>query len=353
MKINFVLPPMGTSGGIDIVYKYVELLSKHGYNVCVYREILASNMHRYPSEIKNVIHQLYCTLKALFEKEKWKRDKDVFVFKLTNNSVRDADFIIATAWPTAYRISHLPENKGKKYYFIQDYEIWDNSTLVKSSYKLPLKKIVISSWINNCLKKDLGIGPFPVVYNGLDLETYHQTNIRKENGTINFLMLNHYLFKKGIKNGIKAFEKIKNEYKNCRLRMFGMCNNDNLPGYVDYYQNPSKKQLVELYSMSDIFLFPSIDEGWGLTPLEAMACGCIVIGTNTGFALDLGLNGYNMMISAPNDVNQMVSNIRKVLNNSTLANNIRKNGYKTVGTLNWEDSVNKFENLLLNDKAHD
>ena len=44
MKVNFVLPPIGSSGGIDVIYKYVDLLQKSGYDVCVYKAILANNM---------------------------------------------------------------------------------------------------------------------------------------------------------------------------------------------------------------------------------------------------------------------------------------------------------------------
>lgn len=346
MKINFVLPAIGSSGGIDVVYKYVELLSERGHDVCVYKELCSSNMHRYHSVIKNTVHQVYCTLKAILQKKKWQHKEDIFVFKLNNKSISDADAIIATAWPTAFRIANLSEQKGKKYYFIQDYEIWDNSELVKSSYKLPLKKIVISTWINNCLKSDLGIGPFPIVYNGIDLNIYHHVDVVKEKDEIAFLMLNHSLPKKGVKNGLKVFEEVKKRYKNCKLRMFGMCDDSNLPSYVEYYQNPSKQELLELYSKSDIFIFPSLEEGWGLTPLEAMACGCIVVGTRTGFVLDFGIHEENMMISEPGNIDMMVNNIRKILEDPYLSEKIKNNEYKIIENLSWENSGNSFNSLI-------
>lgn len=347
MRINFILPAIGTSGGIDVVYKYVDLLSKQGHDVCVYKELQSSNMHRYKSKMKNIIHQKYCTLKAILQKDRWRHEKDIFVLKLTDNSVRDADIIIATAWPTAYKIVDLSIKKGKKYYFIQDYEIWDDPDLVKKSYKLPLHKIVISSWINNCLNEELDIGPFPIVHNGLDLELYHQIDVYKDNKTVNFLMLNHTLPKKGVKNGLKVFEEVKKRHKNCKLRMFGMCDSSNLPDYVEYYRNPSKKELVELYSESDIFIFPSMEEGWGLTPLEAMACGCIVVGTNVGFVPDFGIHRENMMISEPGDIIKMVQNIEELLVDQNLVSKIKKNANDMIKTLDWKNSVKKLESILL------
>lgn len=348
MVINFILPALGTSGGIDVVYKYVDLFLKAGHDVCVYKEIKARNMHRYKSPIKNKVHQVYCTMKGIIYRKNNVHPCDCIVWKINEQTIRKADAIIATAWPTAFVVSNLPDKCGLKYYFIQDYEIWDNKELVKQSYRLPLRKIVISSWINNCLKKDMGIGPFPIVYNGLDLEMFHKSNVHKNNQEIGFLMLNHILPKKGVTNGLKVFEAIRLKYPQAKLRMFGMCDRRNLPSYVEYYQNPSKKEIVNLYSMSDIFIFPSIEEGWGLTPLEAMACGCVVVGTETGFVLDFGKNNYNMMISKPNDLKRMIYNIEELLEKDDLKNKISENALKDIGILDWKKSCDSFINCILN-----
>ena len=91
-----------------------------------------------------------------------------------------------------------------------------------------------------------------------------------------------------------------------------------MPEYIDYIQNPSQDLIVKMYSTSDIFIFPSLEEGWGLTPLEAMACECAVVATRTGFVLDLGKHEDNMMISNPGDIEDMVNNIEKLINDTKL-----------------------------------
>ena len=252
---------------------------------------------------------------------------------------------IATAWPTAFEVYRLSVSKGNKFYFIQDYEIWDNPEVVKKSYQLPLNKIVISTWINDCLKQNLGMGPFPIVYNGLDTSIYHLTTQKKTESEISFLMLNHKLAKKGIPNGLTVFEKVKKKYPDAKLRMFGMSDNTNLED-VEYFQNPSKDKIVELYSQADVFIFPSLEEGWGLTPLEAMACGCVVVGTRTGFVLDLGKHRENMMISEPGDVSGMVENVEEVLSDSVLMKKIQKNAIETAEGLDWEKSADKLMDIL-------
>lgn len=346
MVINFILPAIGNSGGIKVVYKYVDMMISCGHDVCVYKELRASNMYRYNSKIKNILHQSYCTVKAFLEKKS--HPADCFVWQLTDKTIRDADVIIATAWPTAYKVNSLSVSKGKKYYFVQDYEIWDNTDIVKKSYMLPLKKIVISTWINDCLKRDLGIGPFPIIYNGIAADEYHSVETKKNDEEIGFLMLNHTLKKKGVANGIKVFEEVKKKYPNCKLRMFGMCDGTMLPSYVEYYQNPTKKRIIELYSMSNIFIFPSLEEGWGLTPLEAMACGCVVVGTKTGFVLDLGIHRENMMISEPEDISNMIYNVIEVLEDRELELYLKENAQKTIEKLSWNNSLNKMIQLLQN-----
>ena len=96
MIINFVLPSIGASGGIDVVYKYVELLTLRGHDVCVYKELCASNMHRYQSKLKNLIHQIYCSVKAVVKKDDYQHDVDRYVWFLSDKTVRDADITIAT-----------------------------------------------------------------------------------------------------------------------------------------------------------------------------------------------------------------------------------------------------------------
>lgn len=344
-KINIILPGLGDSGGIKVIHIYKEILESKGWDVQIYCSIVGYNLHRYSSKMKNILHRFYCMVKTVFEINKKKNVKWVpFISDIT---IRDADFVIATMWATAYEVYKLSSSKGRKYYFIQDFEIWDNKEWGMNSYKLPLKKIVISTWINNQLKKNLNLGPYPVVMNGIN-NIFYDRGIR-DDSTKNILMLNHILEKKGVKYGLKVFEKVKEKYPESKLRMFGMCNRSNLPDYVEYYQNPSKEVLIDLYCTSNYFIFPSLEEGWGLTPIEAMACGCIVIGTSTGFVLDIGKDRENMMISVPGNIESMVSNIIALIESDELKIKIKEHSIKTAYSIRWNQSATKLENILKTD----
>lgn len=344
MRLNIILPAIGKSGGMQVVEKYTELLIQKGYDVKIYRGVIARKTDRFSHELTKRIHQVYCTFKAIIA-IRHKKNYDCYVPLIKDRFIRNADVTIATSWPTSYSVNKLRDDCGEKWYFIQDYEVWDNEDAGINSYMLPLNKIVISEWINMRMKEKPGIGPFPIVYNGIDNDVFNDCGRQNHSG-VTLLMLNHTLEKKGVKEGLEVYKRIKEIFPNATLRMFGVCSNKNIPSDIEYFQNPSRNRIVELYRETDIFIFPSLEEGWGLSPLEAMACGCVVVGTNTGFVLDLGKHEENMMISATGDVDAMVDNICKVINNKELYYNLQRNGIKLTHDLSWEKSCDKLIEII-------
>nr|ARJ58028.1 glycosyltransferase [Streptococcus suis] len=349
MKINVILPSIGTSGGIDVINKYVELLAERGHDVKIYKSFYQPNLYRYKTQLKNDIHRVYCTMKSLLSFKDDNNHFTSYVPRISDKYIRNADVIIATAWYTAYWVDELSVEKGKKFYFIQDFEIWDNKELGIKSYSLQLNKIVISSWIEEQIKGVINQSGFPKIINGVDGDFFVEKKDFNEKVSIECLMLNHSLAKKGVDYGLKSFERAKKSCPNLELTMFGMNDSSNLPDYVKYYQNPSHDLLRSLYEKSDIFIFPSLEEGWGLTPIEAMASKCAVVASNTGFVKDIGIDERNVLISDPKDYKKMSDNIVRLVNDRELFIKIAETGYKTVKEFSWNKCADKLEDLLVNE----
>ncbi|CEG11088.1 Mannosyltransferase [groundwater metagenome] len=98
---------------------------------------------------------------------------------------------------------------------------------------------------------------------------------------------------KNIPELIKAFYKLKKvvtdvklikvggyEWKSERIKILDLIKDLNLEKDILFFENVSGEVLPLFYSASDVFVFPSLYEGFGLPPLEAMACGCPVIASN-------------------------------------------------------------------------
>lgn len=345
MKVNFICPGLGDSGGIKVVEKYAELLNERGVDTIIYSSIRSSNVHRYQSSLKNALHQVYCTAKAIPEIKR--KPNRRWVWKISDRYIRAADATIATAWPSAYEVNALRPECGRKLYFIQDYEVWDNDEWGKASYRLPLDHIVIAKWIDQVLTEQLGCKPAKIVYNGIDTDFFKPSKAEKRHDDIRCLMLYHPLEKKGVKDGVRAFEMAKKRNTKLSLEMFGMYDKPDIACLNRYYQNPSRDSLRKLYQQADIYIFPSLAEGWGLTPLEAMACGCPVAGTNVGCMSELGQDGGNVLLSEPGDVNKLASNILLLANDPKLRNKITERGRRTVLQLSWDKSADRLMHYLL------
>jgi glycosyltransferase involved in cell wall biosynthesis len=93
---------------------------------------------------------------------------------------------------------------------------------------------------------------------------------------------------------------------------------------VKLIENPDDLLVKELYSGADALVFPSLYEGFGWPPLEAMACGCPVICSNAG---SLGeVVGNAAIVSNPEDHAGFASQVEKVVSTPKLSRDLRENG---------------------------
>ena len=86
----------------------------------------------------------------------------------------------------------------------------------------------------------------------------------------------------------------------------------------------SDSQLAVFYQQAAVFVFPSLYEGFGLPVLEAMACGCPVITSNTSSLPEVV--GEAGMLVNPCNLEELVDAMTKVLSDTVLAETLRKRG---------------------------
>ena len=112
-----------------------------------------------------------------------------------------------------------------------------------------------------------------------------------------------------------------------------------LESKVRFLGRVSELELITLYSMADVFVFPSFYEGFGVPPLEAMACGAPVITSNTS-SLPEVVGDAALMID-PYNIGELTRAILQVLQNEQLRNELRQKGYVRAQHFTWAQSARK------------
>jgi len=102
-------------------------------------------------------------------------------------------------------------------------------------------------------------------------------------------------------------------------------------GYVEDEEAPY------LYSGADIYTFPSIYEGFGLPPLEAMSCGTPVVASNTSSIPEVVENAGILL--SPKDVESWVKAILRILRDDTLRKKMSADSLKQAKKFSWRKTA--------------
>lgn len=107
-----------------------------------------------------------------------------------------------------------------------------------------------------------------------------------------------------------------------------------LPGYVP------DDDLPGLYNLADLFIYPSSYEGFGLPPLEAMACGTPVI-TSNNTSLPEVTGDAAILLDDPRNVNEIADAIEQVLRDEGLRQKMITCGLVRARQFSWEQTARK------------
>ncbi|HET6614534.1 MAG TPA: glycosyltransferase family 1 protein [Dehalococcoidia bacterium] len=102
-------------------------------------------------------------------------------------------------------------------------------------------------------------------------------------------------------------------------------------GYV------SDDELPAAYSGADVFVYPSLHEGFGLPPLEAMACGAPVITSNVTSLPEVV--GDAAITVNPRDTNDLTDALRRLMANATLRAELSAAGRARAADFSWQDAA--------------
>ena len=121
-----------------------------------------------------------------------------------------------------------------------------------------------------------------------------------------------------------------------------------LEPFVDFTGYVEEEDLPALYNGADLFVFPSLYEGFGLPVLEAMACGTPVVTSNTSSLPEVA--GDAALLIDPYDIDEIVAAMRTILEDKALAAELRTKGLARAKEFSWErtarETIAVYEKVL-------
>lgn len=103
------------------------------------------------------------------------------------------------------------------------------------------------------------------------------------------------------------------------------------------------EDLAALYSLADLFVYPSLYEGFGMPPLEAMACGTPVIVSNVSSLPEVLGDPWTGKVAglmvAPDDVDGLANTMARALTDEALRDKLRAQGVARAQEFSWAQSA--------------
>ena len=239
----------------------------------------------------------------------------------------------------------------------------DTSLLVENKEYTRLKEyadkadyiVAVSTALANKLKLCATNTPISVILNGFAIQNMHN-NLNSIKHSFSLLQVGHLIEQKKFDITIKAVSKWHEIHSEVTLTIIGqgvkrdelekMCRELGIFESIRFLGQVPNEVVLQEMAHSQFFVMPSVREGFGIVYLEAMASGCITIGTKGEGIADFIIDGYNGFLVPPNDPNAIVDKLEFCRKNPEQAKRIAKQGKKDAMAMTWEKNAKQYIELF-------
>lgn len=392
MTINFILSNKSPNSISGVVTNFANQLSKKGHKIFVSYPIInhwdfylwslnQRFIDRGESRINCFMYYLriyWTIIRHLFSLNYFKRMEGGLHCKLlpeikhnryfimpNNFNVLNSDFIITFQEYFVPRLLWLNRNKGKIISSIRidflglmadDTWLGDwHKKCIDISQKLSIPRFANSRTVyESCLK--FGIKVEEVINNGIDIQKFVDGGRRGTIDPINVTcLIDVEKEQKGLQYGLEVIRRVRAVYKGREKVVFRCFGSDSNLGkanakltmvFDDVLGFLRGKDFINYLRSTDIFVFPSIFEGFPSLVLEAMACGCAIVTTNVSGVDEFGEHGKNCLVSGIKNVDELVKNVILLIENIELRDKVREGALKTATRYSWENETEKLISFL-------
>ncbi len=316
-------------------------------------------------DVKKIESQRYLSLKEGYRLSKLVRSQDDIVHLSNQNFARFALFTKNPYIVTVHDVIRFCFDFAKETISERILLKLDIMSIKRASHIIAVSKHTKSDLIDYLKIPEDRIS---VIYNGIDHSIFKPYNVK-------IIDKPHILYvgserpRKNLDRLIEAFAMLKRELPELKLVKVGE------PGRSSDYRRRTMRKLDSLgvtqdvifvnytaeldlahyYSSATLLAYPSLYEGFGLPPVEAMACGCPVVASNTS-SLPEVVGEAGIMVD-PYDTGSLAQAMREVLTNSKLRDEMVRRGLEQSKNFLWEKAAEQtqkvYDEVLANSKLRD
>lgn len=336
--------------------EYVSGIENYGgFNT--YSNNLLKELRKNTLEITNNTTKQFLGV-PIFSNKKIKSDITHFTHQeiISPFVIRNKKFVVTVHDLTVKKLN-LFDKSNSKFGFLAS-KLYDFKL---SSLKNADKIIAVSQNTKRDIVEELEIDEekIKVIYEGVNFEFKQVSNSPKIKHSI--LYVGNELPHKNLSNLLIAVKIVKKTYPDIKLIKVGAsgwkCARDNLMKLakeLDILNNiifkDKVENLTEEYNSAELFVMPSLYEGFGLPVLEAMACGCPVVSSNSSSLPEVG--GNSVLYFNPESPEEIAEKIIRVISDDKLKRKMSIDGLCRAKLFTWENCAKQTSEVYFDTQNH-
>lgn len=229
-------------------------------------------------------------------------------------------------------------------------------SLVPRYYRAVPMMVVSESTRDDLVSRGMNRDLIRIVHNGIDLTQYKPipTISKFADPTICFLgRVKRY---KSIDHMLQAVHKLHNEIPSLQAHIVGSGGDEKrlrkiveslgISNRVTFHGFMPLEQKIDIVRKSWMVVCPSVKEGWGLTNIEANACGTPVICADVPGLRDSARNDQTGLLYPYGDIPALTDRIRRMINDNDLRQRLTRGAREWAGRFSWDRAASETEGIL-------
>lgn len=358
-KICFITPQFKTGGGNRVFVELAnELIADNKVEIIYPNNSLEKNTFKLNSSVKVI------AVGKFFRPKISKLFNMIYTLIWIRKNRKNCNLIITDPIMSLFYFL-LPQKKLYRFIQADDYRIFDDKTIIKNSILLSIyKKLTIYSYKSKRVKyifnsryvyeMFLKYGgnsvEYKLVHPSVNKNIFYNKQIREEN-KINICIVARKHPLKGFITFIDAWKEFKLKDK---INQVYIISHDDLSNFdlsdkkYKIVVPKSDEEISNVMNKSHIFISTSWWEGFGLPPLEAIACGTSIIVSDSGGVNEYAKDKYNCLIYPPKNPSKLLEGLNELVEKRIKREELVKNSKEIVKKFSWEKSSSDFIKILKN-----